>query len=183
LFPLAASLLQYFGEAEPKSESAEHLPRALLLEAAGPECGLSDSLGLETIAGLSDILESGASWKSAIEPTWHPQVALLGRGTEPIAASHGRLPELFKDLSDNFDIVLIATGSSLPASDPDLSIRNSIPQRPSAALALAPLAAAGVLCVELNGTPSLFAADVKRNLEASGIDLIGCVVQGDATAA
>ena len=79
------------------------------IEAAGPECGLAGSLGLEAVAGLSDVLQSGASWKSAIMSTWHPQIALLGRGTESLVWND-RLPELFRDLSRNFDVLLIAAG-------------------------------------------------------------------------
>src|SRR6185369_14685508 len=112
LFPLAASLLQHFADSMPETEAANRPPRALLVEAAGTGCGLANSLGLETVAGLSDVLQSGASWKSALLATWHPQIALLGRGTEPLTTDHNRLPELFKDLSENFDVVLIAGGTT-----------------------------------------------------------------------
>jgi hypothetical protein len=181
LFPLAASLLQHFADAMPKGEAANRPPRALLVEAAGAGCGLANSLGLEAVAGLSDVLQSGASWKSAMLSTWHPQIALLGRGTEPLTAAHDRLPGLFKDLSENFDVVLIAGGAT-PETTPNSSETAADDHRQSAATVLAHCASAAFLCVELDGTPQAIAVQAKRYLAASGVNLIGCVVQGDAAA-
>jgi hypothetical protein len=181
LFPLAASLLQHFAESMPQTEAANRPPRALLVEAAGTGCGLANSLGLEAVAGLSDVLQSGASWKSAVLSTWHPQIALLGRGTEPLTTAHDRLPALFKDLSDSFDVVLIAGGAT-PEMASNSSEMATDKLRQSAATVLAYCASAAFLCVELDGTPQTVAVQAKRNLAASGLNLIGCVVQGDAAA-
>jgi hypothetical protein len=181
LFPLAASLLQHFSDSMPKAEAANRPPRALLVEAAGTGCGLANSLGLEAVAGLSDVLQSGASWKSALLATWHPQITLLGRGTEPLRVSHDRLPGLFKDLSENFDVVLIA-GGAVPETAPNSSAMSTERPTQSAGTILAKHASAAFLCVELDGTPRTVAVQAKRSLAASGVNLIGCVVQGDAAA-
>jgi Mrp family chromosome partitioning ATPase len=180
LFPLAASLLQHFAELSPTATFGKHAARILLIEAAGPESGLASSLGLSVVAGLSDVLQSGAPWKSAVQSTWHPQIDLLGRGTEPLAARHESLPDLFKDLAESYDVLLIAAGPTvLHAGGHSGENRSS----PSAAFLLAECANAAVLCLELDGTPQPVAAQVKRNFAASGINLLGCVVQCDAAAA
>jgi hypothetical protein len=181
LFPLAASLLQHFADSMPETEAANRPPRALLVEAAGTGCGLADSLGLEAVAGLSDVLQSGASWKSALLATWHPQIALLGRGTEPLTADHDRLPGLFKDLSENFDVVLIAGGAIPEIVSDGVETQNTLPLQ-SAPTILARSASAAFMCVELDGTPQAVAVQARRNLAASGVNLIGCVVQGNAAA-
>ncbi len=79
LLPLASGIL------EKLNATSNTLPQILLVEAAGTECGLASTLGLDTHLGLSHVLNGQADWRAAIQSTQHPQIKLLGRGSPTVA--------------------------------------------------------------------------------------------------
>ncbi|HEY2882342.1 MAG TPA: hypothetical protein VGJ15_07915 [Pirellulales bacterium] len=146
----------------------------LIVEAAGSNCGLAQTLGLDIHTGLNHLLTAKSEWHTFIQSTPHPQIKLLGRGAEQFRCNDSRrLARLWAELTAQYDLLLVAAGpiSQLAQSSrPGASIGG-------AAAALLPLATAAVLCVELNRTPQSAAQEAKRLLDARGIQVLGCIVQ------
>lgn len=168
LAPLAASIIQYF------SETANRTPKVLIVEAVGPECSVARGMGLQCASGLADALQNRTTLAAAITPTEHPQIQLLARGNGPLGANdRERLAKLWPDLQQQFDLILIAAGTT------ESTTVNSR-QSNSVADFYLPLADGVILSVELEGTPRNVANVAHRRLAARGAKLIGCVVHGDA---
>jgi hypothetical protein len=187
LTPFAASLLEHLGGPRHDSPTQQPmklfhdqsaLPTALLVEAAGADCGLARSFGVDARIGLSDILRGEADWKAALRPTVDPQIQLLSRGSGPVTAGQeAKLAPLWAELNANFDLLLVTTGPLHWERSP------KEPSWGSAASIFLPLANAAIFCVELDGTPHPAAALAKRKLTQSSVNLLGCIVRGDAAAA
>ena len=186
LTPFVASLLEHLNarRREPTLQPDAKFftespapPTALLIEAAGPDCGLARSFGLDVNSGLSEVLRGDITWKSAIQATNDPQIQLLGRGSSPLPAGQsGDLATLCADLKKHFDLLIAAAGPLDLGAAADRRWANS-------AVMFLPLASAAILCVELDGTPQPTAAAAKRQLDQSGVSLLGCIVRGDSAAA
>ncbi len=185
LMPFVTSLLEHLTKKRlartdqrgaPLFGNSAAAPTALLIEAAGADCGLARSFGLDVKSGLSDVLRDNLPWKSALQPTVDPQIHWLGRGSAPLLANQGiDLAALLADLKEQFDLVVVAAGPLDIGADANRPLANS------AALFL-PLASAAILCVELDGTPQQTAATAKRKLVQRGVNLLGCIVRGDSAA-
>jgi Mrp family chromosome partitioning ATPase len=169
LLPLATSIIERWNATRATGGS-----EILLVEAGGPQCGLSQTLGLETHVGLNHVLTGRADWRDAIQPTLHPQIQLLSRGAEQARCDDPkRLSKLWTDLSRQYDLILVAAG---PISR-NAHTRRAKPSNIDDAVQFFTPATAAVLCVELNGTSQTAALEAKRSLDARGIQVLGCIVQ------
>ncbi len=168
LLPLASGIL------EKLNATSNTLPQILLVEAAGTECGLARTLGLDTHLGLSHVLNGQADWRTTIQPTQHPQIKLLGRGAQQLRCDNPkRLAKLWTELTPQFDLIFVAAG---PRNQTQPGNRNPR-QGNHSATAVFPHASAAILCVELNATSQAEASETKRLLDSRGIKVLGCIVQ------
>jgi hypothetical protein len=169
LLPLAASIIEKFSAGQNATR-----PQILLVEAAGSECGISQSQGLDVHLGLTHVLAGRTDAKSAIQSTPHPQIKLLGRGAEQFRCNDPRrLAKLWAELTTQFNLILVAAGPQSPTSQVDQAKKHVS----DSVTAFFPLATAAILCIELNGTPQVAALDTKQLLDARGIQMLGCIVQ------
>jgi Mrp family chromosome partitioning ATPase len=178
LFPFAAGITQNLAALD---DNGPVPPRILIVEAAGPNCGIAQSLGIRSQVGLGEALADETKLKDAIHSTEHPQVFLLERGNARLEKlSADSIAEFWAVLLPQFDLVLVAAGPWFARYN-GKTYAGVSPNSP--AMLLAPLADAAILCVELNGTSQVIAAATKRQLDAMGVNLLGCVVRGDSAAA
>ncbi len=169
LLPLASSILEKLN-----ATSGDTRPQILLVEAAGAECGLARTLGLDAHLGLTHVLSGQAEWRAAIQPTQHPQIKLLGRGAQQLRCDdQKRLAKLWTELTPQFDLILVAAGPR-NQTQPGGRIERL---GSHSATAVFPHASAAILCVELNGTSQAEAVETKRLLDSRGIKVLGCIVQ------
>lgn len=169
LLPLAASIIEKLNALRGHAQS-----QILLVEGAGPNCGLAQALGLDTHLGFNHVLNGRSDWPPALQSTLHPQIKLLGRGAEQLQSNRFQhLAKLWAELTQQFDLLLVATG---PIGERPSSGRSKPPVHSGATLFL-PLASAAILCLELNGTSPTAATNAKRLLDAHGIPVLGCIVQ------
>lgn len=172
LVPFAACLLEALSE-EPTLR-LDGPTKILLVEAAGSECGIARHLGLDCPLGLAEVLQEKIGLASAIQPTWHPQIELLGCGRGAIQARQSeQLRDVWSDLEKRYQVILVAAGPWEAVSQAAWRKTGM-----ATAAAMLPLADAAVLCVELDGTPQGVAVETKQALERRGIRLLGCVVNG-----
>jgi hypothetical protein len=168
LMPVAVGIAQHIGE---KSNRGANI---LIVEAAGPDCGLARGLALECAGGLTELITDGMPLEAALTPTEHPQIQLLARGNGALNGDHRqRMAEIWPELQRRFDLILVAAGS---LHDKAINSRGSM----TTADLLLPLADGILLAIELSGTPQEVAQETQRRLAAHSAKLIGCVVQGDA---
>ncbi|HEY2760408.1 MAG TPA: hypothetical protein VGI75_06685 [Pirellulales bacterium] len=169
LLPLAMSLVEKLNAA-----SRDTPPQILIVEAAGSNCGIAQTLGLDAHLGLNHVLARRTDWQATVQSTPHPQIKLLGRGADQLRSSDfNRLAKCWAELSLRFDLILVAAG---PVYEPSVADQNEKFPRSSANIFF-PLATAAILCIELNGTPQAAALEAKRLLDARGIQVLGCIVQ------
>jgi hypothetical protein len=169
LLPLAASIVEKLNAA-----NRDKPPQILIVEAAGSDCGIAQSLGLDAHLGLNHVLARRADWQTTIQSTPHPQIKLLGCGAGQLRSSDfNRLAKCWAELSLRFDLILVAAGPVFEPHTADQIQNSSI----SSATIFFPLAAAAILCIELNGTSQAAALEAKRLLDARGIQMLGCIVQ------
>ncbi|HEY2882009.1 MAG TPA: hypothetical protein VGJ15_06235, partial [Pirellulales bacterium] len=81
--PASNSALAYTNGA--KSQSARPLSSSgaaqiLIVEAAGPACGISAMLGLTPRPGLGELLDGRVDWKDVVQPTAQANIYLLAHG-------------------------------------------------------------------------------------------------------
>jgi hypothetical protein len=182
LVPFAASLLDHLttnrqpATSNGSNEAQQQTPRILLIESAGPQSGIARSLGLETGPGLAEIARGELAWPGALQSTPYPNLQLLSAGEKTLsAAQFTALPNLWPDLKNHFDLILIAAG---PIPHQSVESNSARPQsNPIPATVFFPLADAAILSLELNATPRLAAENAKRTLTAAGLNLLGCVVR------
>jgi hypothetical protein len=169
LLPLATSIIEKLN-----ATKRDTPPQILIVEAAGSDCGIAQSLGLDAHLGLNHVLARRTDWNATVQSTLHPQIKLLGRGAGQLRSSDfNRLAKCWAELSLRFDLILVAAG---PIYDPP-SVDQVQKTLSSSATMFFPLTTAAVLCIELNGTPQSTAAEAKRFLDARGIQVLGCIVQ------
>jgi len=169
LLPLAASIIEKLNAA-----NRDKLPQILLVEAAGSDCGIAQTLGLDAHLGLNHVLARRADWQTTVQSTPHPQIKLLGRGAGQLRSSDfNRLAKCWAELSLQFDLILVAAGPVYEPHTADQIQNSSI----SSATIFFPLAAAAILCIELNGTSQAAAIEAKSLLDARGLQVLGCIVQ------
>ncbi len=172
LAPFAASLWETLSEEPSRHLSAP--PRILLVEAAGPECGIARHLGLDCPKGLVDVLLGAADWAAAIQPTYHPQIDLLSRGSAALRTTQsGQIAGVWSELQRRYQAILVAAGPWEAPSQASWRKTGT-----STAAILLPLADAAVVCVELDGTPQSVAVETRHALKRRGVRLLGCVVSG-----
>jgi hypothetical protein len=188
LWALAASILNDFEKrSDTPTPRTDHLndsaiqspgpPKVLIVEAAGPESGIANALGLSAVNGLSDVLKGTVPLRAAIRETYHPQIRFLPRGSDKLQTEHATaLESTWANVSKEFQLLLVAGG---PLGES--SIENS-PRLPTVADLFFPLANGAVLCVELDGTPVDCCRSSKAVLEANGANLLGCIVRGEIAA-
>jgi hypothetical protein len=111
---------------------------------------------------------------AAITATECPQIYLLARGNQAVTgASRERLPKVWADLQEQFDLILIAAGPIQVSNPASRSF-------PLSAEHFLPLADGVILSVELSGTPQVVATQAISRLGAHRAKLIGSVVHGEA---
>lgn len=168
LMPLATSIIQKLGAAPDRA------PKVLIVEAAGPDCSVARGAALQCSGGLSDVLASTMSNSAAITTTECLQIYLLARGNQAVTgASRERLPKVWADLQEQFDLILIAAGPIQVSNPASRSF-------PLSAEHFLPLADGVILSVELSGTPQVVATQAISRLGAHRAKLIGSVVHGEA---
>ena len=169
LLPLATSIIEKLN-----ATKRDTPPQILIVEAAGSDCGIAQSLGLDAHLGLNHVLARRTDWNATVQSTPHPQIKLLGRGAGQLrSGDFNRLAKCWAELSLRFDLILVAAG---PIYDPP-SVDQIQKTVSSSATMFFPLTTAAVLCIELNGTPQSTATEAKRFLDARGIQVLGCIVQ------
>lgn len=151
--PLAVAILQ-------------KLPgRLLVVEADSDQPQWSSRFGVETGAGLVEVLQSRATWRDCVLATAIPRLDLLprGQGTLPnLAVSTAPLIALLHNLKTAYSLVLIAAGAV---------------DRP-AAETLAAQSDGAVLAVGLRSTPRLAAERARQLLIASNARILGAIARG-----
>ncbi len=148
LAPFAASLWETLSEEPSRHLSAP--PRILLVEAAGPECGIARHLGLDCPKGLVDVLLGAADWAAAIQPTYHPQIDLLSRGSAALRTTQsGQIAGVWSELQRRYQAILVAAGPWEAPSQASWRKTGT-----ATAAILLPLADAAVVCVELEARRS-----------------------------
>ncbi len=168
LVPLAVSIVQHVGE-----KTNRNL-KILIVEAAGPDCGVALNLGLQCDAGLTSTLDDATKLLDIIGPTEHPQVYLLARGAGSIRQSdRQKLYEIWPTIQQEFDIVFVAAG-------PIESKAKKLNSSSQSATDFLPIADGVILSIELDGTPQPIAEEACRILATQSAKLLGCVVHGDA---
>ncbi len=151
-------------------------PKALFVEAAGMECGVARAFGLNPRTGLANVLRGEISLEAAIQFTSDPQIQLLSGGHAPLFMNHGHeLAALWSDLCEKFELIIILSGP--------VAVAVSKGEPSTLASLFFPLTTAAILTIELDGTPEGVAQLAKMKLAHSGVNLLGCVVRGDASAA
>lgn len=135
----------------------------LLIDAALADKHLTAGLGMSLESGLAEVLKGRVSWQKAVRATATRGLCVLpaGRLAPPrLVATDNRLKELLRELSGQWDLVLIDAGC---ASDP------------SAANVMS--AARGVyLVVRLGETDEQAAVAAIDSIRACSADFGGCVV-------
>jgi hypothetical protein len=175
LLPIAAGMVE---KASSQISTADC--KVLLVEAAGPSCGLSEVFGIDTHVGLTHVLNGRSQWQAAIQPTFYPNIKLLGAGAEPFRADHAqRLVSLWPELTRQFDVLLVAAGP-IPQAQPsrrrNRRAKDGMASDAPAELFL-PLSSAAVLCLELGATPAAAAKAAQQRLSARGIKVLGCIIR------
>jgi Mrp family chromosome partitioning ATPase len=139
--------------------------RLLVVEADSDQPQWSNRFGVETSAGLVEILQSRATWRDCVLATAIPRLDLLPRGwgTLPnLAVSTAPLVALLQNLKTAYSLVLVAAGAI---------------DRPVAET-LAAQSDGAVLAVGLKSTPRLAAERAKRLLIASKARILGAIARG-----
>jgi succinoglycan biosynthesis transport protein ExoP len=82
---------------------------------------LHDRFGAQAQPGLSDALGQGAKWFAAVQPTDHPNLSVLARGTITLKASElfvsAATNEFLKDAAARYDYVIVDSVPVMAADD------------------------------------------------------------------
>jgi len=109
--------------------------------------------------GIEDVLEGRMTWDDVVRSTTAANVRLLTQGKNPARAETSEF-SLWDDLRQQYSLVVVAAECATDSST----------------LWLAPLCDATYLVVELGASQRTEAAKARQSLEASGCNLLGCIV-------
>jgi hypothetical protein len=171
LMPLAVSFWQHLAAhltVSGRVDASDDFPRVLIVESGANSSGIAENLGLQSPAGLTDVLLEKAALFSAIQHTPHPYVDLLTGGHSQLSSNMaGSLAIAWQELQNRYELVLVAGGPWKCAEN----------QRGCDPASLIGLAQAVLLCVEANSSPRITAIRAADDLRQRGANLLGCIVR------
>ncbi len=148
------------------SEVEHH--QILLLDADFRRSSLADLFGLPGTPGLVEVLQGKADLQDVEQQTQAPNLKLISAGsTQGIKPaellSSKRAAGIFDDLRDRYSHVLVDTPPSCDVADAGI---------------VGQLADGVIMVVRMGKTPQPVAKQIVQSLQASQVNLLGCVLTG-----